>query len=46
MSHFMKSVQRVDVVFDKHRDASFKAAIRTRTGTGMRIRVEGRRKLP
>ena len=42
----MKSVQRVDVVFDEYRDASLKAAIRMKTGTGMRIRVEGRRKLP
>lgn len=46
MSHFVKSVQRVDVVFDEYRDASLKAAIRMKTGTGMRIRVEGRKKLP
>ena len=43
MSHFVKSVQRVDVVFgDQYRDASLKAAIRRKMGTGMHIAVEGR----
>ena len=42
----MKSVQRVDVVFDECRDVSPKAAVGMKTGTGMRIKVEGRRKLP
>ena len=37
--------QRVDVVFDECRDVSLKAAITMKTGTGMRIRVQGGRKL-
>ena len=45
-SQFVKSVQRVDVVFDEYRDASLKAATRMKRGAGVRIRVEGRRKLP
>ena len=45
MSHFVKSVQRVDVVFDEYSDASLKVAIRMKE-TGVRIRLEGRRKLP
>ena len=45
-SQFTKSVQRVDVVFDDYRDASLKAATRMKRGTGVRIRVEGRKKLP
>ena len=45
-SQFVKSVQRVDVVFDEYRDASLKAPTRMKRGAGVRIRVEGRRKLP
>ena len=45
-SQFTKSVQRVDVVFDDYRDASLKAATRMKRGTSVRIRVEGRKKLP
>ena len=44
-SQFVKSVQPVHVVFNEYRDASLKAAIRMKKGTGVRIRVEGR-KLP
>lgn len=44
-SQFVKSVQPVHVVFDKYRGASLKAAIRMKKGTGVRIRVKGRRKL-
>lgn len=45
-SKFVKTFQRVDVVFDEYRETSLKAATRMKRGTGARIRVEGRRKLP
>ena len=45
-SQFVKSVQRVNVVFDECWDKSLKAATRMKRGAGVRIRVEGRRKLP
>ena len=45
-SQFVKSVQRVNVVFDECWDKSLKAATRMKRGAGVRITVEGRRKLP
>lgn len=36
----MRSVHRVDVVFDEYRDVSLKAATRMKRGTGVRIRVD------
>lgn len=43
---FTGSAKRVDVVFDVYRPVSLKAATRLKRGKGMRIRVEGKKKLP
>uniref|UniRef100_UPI00358E9C5E uncharacterized protein n=1 Tax=Myxine glutinosa TaxID=7769 RepID=UPI00358E9C5E len=43
---FTGSVCRVDVVFDVYREDSLKAAARKKRGKGIRIRVEGNKKLP
>jgi len=42
----VQSVKQVDVVFVVYRPVSLKAATRLKRGKGMRIRVEGKRKLP
>ncbi|MES9882849.1 MAG: hypothetical protein ABW185_18430 [Sedimenticola sp.] len=43
---FTGSVRRVDVVFDIYKPDSLKAATRKKRGKGLRIRVEGTKKLP
>ena len=43
---FKNSVQRVDMVFDVYKPDSLKGSTRKRRGKGIRVRVEGKKKVP